>query len=87
MLEARAVEIENMTSEEKEQALSLVVKAVNELGEHFDSVRIFVTRQSGDSTHALTRGGGNHYASLGQISEWLDADKARTNWNEKPNSE
>lgn len=72
-----------MTTEEKEVLANLVSKAVDGLGEHFDSVRVFVTRHEGDSTLALTRGSGNNYASLGQITEWLDADRARTNWGER----
>jgi len=41
--------------------------------ERFDSVQIFVTRHSGeaDNTAAYETGGGNFYARLGQISEWL----------------
>lgn len=57
--------------------LSILSKAINELGEHFDSVRIFVTKQDGENTLAFNPGCGNHYASFGHVSDWLIADKAR----------
>lgn len=51
--------------------------------EHFDSVRIFVTRHSGESanTAAYETGGGNFYAQLGQVREWLAIqDQYQRNW-------
>jgi len=41
--------------------------------EHFDSVRIFVTRHDGETatTQSYESGGGNFYAQLGQVREWL----------------
>jgi len=50
------------------------VDAVKEsLLEHFDSVRIFVTRHNGseDTTQSYETGGGNFYAQLGQVREWV----------------
>lgn len=43
------------------------------LMEHFDSVRIFVTRHDGSeaNTACYETGGGNFYAQLGQVTEWL----------------
>ncbi len=76
-----------MTDAEKEQLHQLLIKAADSLGEHFDSVRIFCTKQCGDSTFAINRGGGNHYASLGQIHEWIESDQARNFWIEKPETE
>lgn len=48
-------------------------ESVGKLLEHFDSVRIFVTRQNGErqETESYDTGGGNLYAQLGQIQEWL----------------
>lgn len=52
--------------------LEIVKKHVAQLAEHFDTVRIFVTRHEGDkeSTQAVTSGRGNIYAQQGQIFEW-----------------
>lgn len=44
------------------------------LGEHFDSVQIFVTRHEPEiegGTITATRGCGNWHARFGQITEWL----------------
>lgn len=51
----------------------LVDDAVTKLSEHFDSVRIFVTRHSGaaENTASYENGSGNFYAQLGQVREWL----------------
>lgn len=45
----------------------------DKLLEHYDSVRIFVTRHDGNSedTASYTVGGGNFYAQLGQVAEFL----------------
>lgn len=59
-----------------------VDELVSKLLEHFDSVRIFVTRHDGAEreTEAYDSGGGNLYAQLGQIREWnvLQDQFART---------
>lgn len=50
----------------------IVREAVHKLMEHYDSVRIFVTRHNGetDETASYESGGGNFFAQLGQINEW-----------------
>jgi hypothetical protein len=51
-----------------------VVKASRDsLMEHFDTVRIFVTTHSGasETTQGFDTGGGNFFAQLGQIKEWV----------------
>ena len=52
---------------------NLVEDCKSKLLEHFDTVRIFVTRHSGerDNTATYDSGGGNIYAQLGQIHEWM----------------
>jgi len=58
-----------------EEARDLVQKHTLELGEHFESVRVFVTRASPEEHHdtqAIDNGTGNFYAQLGQIKEWLE---------------
>jgi hypothetical protein len=67
-----------------EQAQEMVREAVLKLGEHFESVRIFVTRANPESpseTQAIDEGTGNFYAQLGQITEWLSIqDQYQRNW-------
>ncbi len=58
----------------KAEALELVEKTAMQLGEHFDSVRVFATMPSEDgesNTATIDSGCGNFYAQLGQIHEWL----------------
>ncbi len=59
--------------------------------EHFDSVRIFVTRHSGeqDATGSYTTGGGHFYAQLGQVNEWMQIQlqQARNDAHRKDNEE
>ena len=60
-----------MTISKEEQVR--VDELVAKLLEHFDSVRIFVTRHNGQDseTQSYDSGGGNLYAQLGQVREWL----------------
>jgi hypothetical protein len=50
-----------------------VQAAVDSLGEHFDTVHIFVTTQDGANrrTFAGSRYSGNIYTRYGQVREWL----------------
>jgi hypothetical protein len=73
-------------SQEHEQRISdqeRLKAAVNGLIEHFDTVQIFATRhESGtlDGTVAASRGGGNWYARIGHVKEWiLQCDGAEFN--------
>lgn len=56
----------------EEQEAQIVNNACYKLGEHFDSVRIFVTKHCGASTNTFcyTTGLGNFYSQIGQINEW-----------------
>lgn len=67
-----------------EQAEAMVREHVLKLGEHFESVRIFVTRakpESPSDTQAIDNGTGNFYAQLGQITEWLAIqDQYQRSW-------
>lgn len=51
----------------------LVDDCVAKLLENFDSVRVFVTRHDGnqENTASYETGGGNFYAQLGQVQEWV----------------
>jgi hypothetical protein len=57
-----------------EQQLSPLKKAIHDLGEHFESVQIFVSTHQpaevGRTVHA-SAGVGNWYARYGQIREWI----------------
>lgn len=46
---------------------------VDQLLEHFDSIRIFATvkEDGGECTIGVNRGGGNFYAQFGQAREWV----------------
>lgn len=52
---------------------ALVDKCRDQMLEHFDSVRVFVTKHNGgeSETQSYETGGGNFYAQLGQVTEWL----------------
>ncbi len=61
-----------------EEAQEMVRKHASELGEMFDSVRIFVTwpnPNDGTNTQSYESGSGNFYAQLGQIYEWIEIQK------------
>lgn len=72
-----------------DEAQALVDRITAELGEHFESVRIFASyksEQGTGNTIGFNSGVGNLYAQLGQVREWLlkqdefvRAD-ARENW-------
>ena len=49
-----------------------ICQMAEELGEHCESVRIFVTRRDGSSTGGFTIGKGNAYAQRWQVAEWLN---------------
>lgn len=65
----------------KERDLALVDQAVERLGEHFDTVQIFVTRHDQgeeDGTVSCIKGSGNYYARLGLVNEWLTKEDEKT---------
>lgn len=62
-------------SEEEQKSADMVLarKHVDALGEHFDSVQIFLTRKSGelDGTVHFHLGSGNYFARCGHVRTWL----------------
>lgn len=55
-----------------------------QLSEHFESVQIIATRRRpGGITRLAARGGGNFYASLGAVREWLVMQEERTRIQER----
>lgn len=72
-----------MNEEDKREAdadFERVKKAVEDLGEFFDTVQIFTTRHlEGDKgTVSYRFGGGNWHARYGQVREWLLIQEATT---------
>lgn len=60
---------------EFEQEYKQLDDAIDRLGEHFDSVQVFVTRNMGEKdgqTISLARGNGNWFARYGQVVTWLN---------------
>lgn len=52
----------------------LIEEAIQKLGEHCQSIRIFVTYPSDDGTNSTkghTKGSGNLYAQIGQVREFM----------------
>lgn len=69
-----------MTEEEQSEAdLAVVRKHVAELGEHFESVQVFVTRHCGEyeGTMHCEVGYGNWYTRMGQVVQWMKRNDAR----------
>lgn len=49
----------------------LVDQHVRALGEHFDSVQIFVTKRIESGTRGLGRGSGDYWARFGRVKTWV----------------
>lgn len=56
--------------------IEMLRKHAQALGEHFDSVHIFVNRVEGPATRGLNWGIGNWFARFGQIREWVIKEEA-----------
>lgn len=62
---------------QKDRDLERLKKAAEALGEHYDTVQIFVTRaheDGDDGTMHATWGVGNYFARYGQIQLWIDRE-------------
>lgn len=58
----------------RKRDVELIDGYIDQLGEHFDTVQIFVTRHMPaelDGTITVNRGAGNWCARYGQVREWL----------------
>lgn len=63
-----------VSDETEDRELAIIQKHVDALGEHFDSVQIFVTRHDAaieDGTVSANLGSGNWFARYGQTREWV----------------
>lgn len=60
--------------------MAIVQKHVDDLGEHFDSVQIFVTAHRPDDggTVHVNMGSGNWFTRFGQVETWVTREKERT---------
>lgn len=66
---------------DRKTEIDMVEKVVNELGEHFDSVQILVSRYASgdeDGTVNISMGIGNWYARYGHVKEWCVKCDERT---------
>lgn len=66
---------------EKDVDMDRVKKACEALGEHFDTVQIFVTRHepaTEDGTINIAWSEGNWFTRYGQVREWLIKSDERT---------
>lgn len=64
-------------SEPDNEDLVRVKAALTQLGEHFDSVQVFVTRHEAgveDGTMHIGIGAGNFFTRYGQVQQWLIAN-------------
>lgn len=67
--------------EEHAKFEKIVNDAASSLGEHFDSVRIFVTWPNENSelvSCCYSAGRGNFFAQVGHIRDWMICDEERT---------
>lgn len=64
-----------MSDQQKDEDIARVRKVVDDLAEHFDSVQIFVSRNTGEpngNTRTYQYGTGNWYARYGQVKIWTE---------------
>lgn len=63
----------NISMETKTEDIDRLNKAIEDLGEFFDTVQIFTTRHEPTKGGTITfnRGSGNWFARRGQIQEWM----------------
>ena len=66
--------IEAENNQEREREREIVKRAVEQLGEHFDSVQVFCSgyKPGGeDGTFTTNLGAGNWLTRFGQVREWV----------------
>jgi len=70
------------TASADDHDMELISAALERLGEHFDSVQIFASRQEVDggdqSIVNIYSGCGNWFARYGQVTNWLTTEDERT---------
>jgi hypothetical protein len=65
------------TTDTPDPDVVMIEKAIETLGEHFDTVQIFCTRSEGqaEGTTFVTRGTGNWFARYGSIRLWMEREE------------
>lgn len=79
-----------MTDDQEQRTKEIVAKHLNELGEYFDTVRIFVTTGNDNESSrwvSYSEGRGNFYAQKGQIEEWVVREDERIRIDERKDAE
>lgn len=61
--------------------------AVARLSEHFDAVRIVCTKTVGTNTRRFSRGGGDYFAQVGAMRDWLVEQDESTRCQVRKNDE
>ena len=61
-----------------DEMLKIIEGYCSKLMEHFDSVQIFATKYEGEKevTRNIANGKGNWFSRIGQITDWLNKEKA-----------
>lgn len=62
-------------SKDPDGDIDLLRKHCAQLSEHFDSVRIVVTKDGDGSTRRVSQGTGNWYAQYGSVKDWLMSEE------------
>lgn len=59
------------------EELKILEKHIAQLGEHFDTVQIFVTKYvKNKETFNIYNGTGNYFARYGQIEQWINRQQS-----------
>jgi hypothetical protein len=67
-----------MTDEDAQQDMDWIKAACEQLGEHFDTVQIFVTRfDPEDGTTNIDWGSGDWFARYGKVKQWVLKEERR----------
>lgn len=66
-----------MAEEPQDPGIQAIEQAIEQIGEHFDTVQIFATRHIPDGNSSETRGytygSGDWFSRYGQIQQWITA--------------
>lgn len=79
---------ESEEDRQKRTDRELMAEVIGKLGDHFDSVQIFVTRHEPavGGTIAFNDGSGHWHARFGQVREWVVKKEERMRMDEREDS-
>lgn len=80
-------QFESPEDREKKEDENLMESVVARLTETFDSVRIIGTKSVGTTTRLVTRGGGDYFAQVGAVRDWLAEKDEDTRVQARKNNE